>query len=360
MSAKNGGRKPMSAAASPKTLAHEIYDFIKRFVVVDDSAAFVTALWVIHTHCFEVAEQTPYLAVTSPERQCGKSRLLEVLRELVARPWLAVCPSDAVVYRHIQNGKPTLLLDEVDTIFTPRNADRYEGLRALLNAGNRRGATVPRCVGTSNKVDHFSTFCPKVLAGIGTLPDTVADRSIPVRLSRRKRDEHVDRFNRREVEPIAETLKDKVVEWVARNREGLENARPDMPVELSDRQQDGCECLVAIASALGCEDEAATALVDLFKQERLDDQESMRVRLLRDLRSVFGDRKYMSSNDVVDALRDIEEAPWDTYYGRGMNARDLATLLRHFGVRPVAVRIQREVKKGYRRDDLAEAWERYE
>src|SRR5437763_13349 len=117
----------------------DLRKFIRRYVVLDDEELLAVALWSVHTYNFQLWEQSPYLAVTSPEKQCGKSRLLEVLECVTARPWKAILPSEAVTYRKISLRAPTLLLDETDTIFNPRVADKYEGLRALLNAGNRRG-----------------------------------------------------------------------------------------------------------------------------------------------------------------------------------------------------------------------------
>ncbi|MEZ5077146.1 MAG: hypothetical protein R2725_06875 [Solirubrobacterales bacterium] len=157
------------------TIVEELDEFIGRFVVMDDDQRLVVALWIIHTYCLDAFEQTPYLLITSPEKQCGKSRLLEVLELFVAKPWMAVLPSEAVAYRKIDLDQPTLLLDEIDTIFNSKSADRYESLRAILNSGHRRGITVPRCLGTGTEFQEFSVFCPKVIAGIGSIPETVAE-----------------------------------------------------------------------------------------------------------------------------------------------------------------------------------------
>ncbi len=75
-------------------------------------------------------------------------------------------------------------------------SDKYEEVRAIINAGHRRGAKVPRTVSTGNKheVKMFPVFGPRALAGIGKLPDTVADRSIPVRMLKKKRSEKVEKF----------------------------------------------------------------------------------------------------------------------------------------------------------------------
>ncbi len=222
-------------------------------------------------------------------------------------------------------------------------------------------------MGSTLEVVEFDTFCAKVLAGIGTLPETVADRSVPIRLERRKRDEGVERFIRRDVVPVASRLRETIEVWADQHREKLRRARPRMPDALSDRMQEGCECLVAIASRLQLGDEARAALVEVFSVERLDDQESMRLRLLSDIRTVFERRdaragkrsRGIATNDLLAALHAIDEAPWAAYYGRGLEARDLANLLRHYGVHPEPVRFKGEVKKGYKRDPLHEAWDRY-
>ena len=66
----------------------EITTFIDRYVVLTRAQRDATVLWVAHTHVFGAAETTPYLHITSPEKACGKTRLLETLDQLVARPWL--------------------------------------------------------------------------------------------------------------------------------------------------------------------------------------------------------------------------------------------------------------------------------
>jgi Protein of unknown function (DUF3631) len=351
------------------SLVAEVMQFIRRYVVLSEAQNRIVALWVIHTHCVEVFEQTPYLAVTSPEKGCGKTRLIETINVLVARPWQTVTPSEAVLYRKIARDLPTLLMDEVDTIFSPRAADRYEGHRAILNAGHRRGNKVARCVGSSNEIEDFEAYCAKLLAGIGALPDTVADRSVPIRMERRKKSEPVSRFILRDVEPEAEALRERIAEWVAAHGEDLGNARPSMPDELSDRMQEGCEPLIAIADALKCGKKARAALLELLSGERLDDHESLRLRLLRDIRSVFQQRdeergkrvKGIATVSLIAALRDMEEAPWALYYGRGIDPNDLSNLLHHYGIKPTTIRVRKGEKprKGYKRDALHEAWERY-
>ena len=64
-------------------LLDDVARFVRRFVVLTEAQADTLALWVAHTHAFEAAETTPYLAITSAEKRSGKTRLLEVLELLV-------------------------------------------------------------------------------------------------------------------------------------------------------------------------------------------------------------------------------------------------------------------------------------
>ncbi|MDQ3319451.1 MAG: hypothetical protein M3515_04285 [Actinomycetota bacterium] len=166
-------------------LLEDVRTFVERFVVLTPEQLDCVALWILHTHAVGAAAQTPYLSIRSPEKQSGKTRLLEILELLCARAKLWTRPSEAVTFRTIERDQPTLLLDEIDTIWTDKG-NEHEGLRALLNSGNRRGTTVPRCVGPSQALHEFPVSCAKALAGIGAPPDTVADRSIPIGLKRRR------------------------------------------------------------------------------------------------------------------------------------------------------------------------------
>src|SRR5437763_2840747 len=125
----------------------------------------------------------------------------------------------------------------------------HEDLRALLNAGFRRGTPVLRCVGEGTKqtATEFDVFCCKALAGIGSLPDTIADRSLTISLKRKGRGEQVERFRLRTTPTEAEALRITLDAWASEFVATLEDARPQLPDELDDRAQDVCEPLLAIA-----------------------------------------------------------------------------------------------------------------
>lgn len=335
----------------------ELAGFVRRFVVMSEAQADAVALWIAHTHAFEAAEQTPYLAISSAEKRSGKTRLLEVLELLVARPWLTGRVTAAVLARKVDAERPTLLLDESDAAFKG-DKDYAEALRGLLNTGHRRGGKSTVCVGQGAELSYkdFSTFGPKAIAGIGKLPDTVADRSLPIRLERRAPGEQADRFRRRDVELEVEPLRVALETFASVEiLVALEMARPDLPVELDDRAQDAAEPLLAIADHAGeaWGERARRALVELHGGREIED-ESAGVRLLSDVKSVFDDER-LATEALLERLRGLDEAPWGDWYGKPLSARTLAKMLRPYGVAPHSDGSSR----GYRREAFEGAWARY-
>src|SRR5262249_43525734 len=143
----------------------------------------VVALWVLHTHVYDVLGITPYLSITSAEKQSGKTVLLEVLALLVREPWLTGSTSPAVLARKVNAVSPTVLLDETDASFRG-DKEFAEALRGILNTGFKASGSYSRCENQGGSFRDYSTFCPKAIAGIGRLPGTLEDRSIPIRLKR--------------------------------------------------------------------------------------------------------------------------------------------------------------------------------
>jgi hypothetical protein len=125
----------------------EVHAYLARFVVYPDAASSVAhTLWVAHTHAMNAWESTPRLAFLSPELGSGKSRALEATTNLVPRPVQAVNVTASYLFRKVggDDGRPTILFDEIDTVFGPK-ARENEDLRGLLNAGHRRDGVAGRC-----------------------------------------------------------------------------------------------------------------------------------------------------------------------------------------------------------------------
>lgn len=363
---------PEWSPVSPPPLANlldELARHVRRYVVLTADQATICALWVVHVFAIAAADVTPYLIVTSPQRRCGKSRLLEVLRALVVGAWYVVRPSEAVLFRKLATGA-VLFLDEYDTIFSTAAKDSTEGIRATLNAGFERGAVVSRCEDHGRELLDFEVFGPKVLAGIGDPPDTVRDRGFVLALRRARRSETRERFRRRKAGPVAEELRRRIEAWAETpgTIATLKRAEPALPDALNDRAQDAAEPILALADLAGGEwpTRARAALVALAGEAEEDEvEDASGVALLRDLVTVF-DRlagpKGATSEVLVRELRSTEGTPWGKWNrGEGLDANGLARLLRPFKVYSKKKRWRSgdEPRGGYYRADIVEAAERY-
>lgn len=169
-------------------LLDQVLATVQKYVVLpSQETATAVTLWIGATHATPHLAAAPRLAVLSPEKRCGKSRLLDMLVELCHDPLVAANASTAAVFRSLgKDHPPTLILDEADSIFgTKQAAESHEDLRGLLNAGFERGRPILRCVGPNQSVGKFQVFAMAAIAAIGTLPDTITDRAVVVSMRRR-------------------------------------------------------------------------------------------------------------------------------------------------------------------------------
>jgi hypothetical protein len=289
---------------------------------------------------------------------------LEVLELLVPRPWFTARVTAAVLQRKIDAEAPTLLLDESDAAFGGER-EYAEALRGILNTGHRRGGKSSMMIGKGAEMGYkdFQTFCPKAIAGLGKLPDTVSDRAIAIVLKRKAPgEEHVERFRRRVVEPEVEYLREGLAAWAESQLASLRDSRPDLPETLNDRQQDGVEPLLAVADAAGAEwpVRALEAIVEVLSGASSDDS-SIGVKALTDCRAILDDRDTdkMSSAELVDALWSLETSPWSEFgQGKPLTKLGLSRLLRRFEIFPRTIR-EGGITFKYLRESFADAWLRY-
>ncbi len=292
-------------------LLDDLARLVRRHVVLPNAAAETLALWVLHTYAFELRDVSAYLGIESPEKRCGKTTLLGVLSELVSRPVIAANISSPAFFRVIEELRPTLLIDEADTLL--RGNDE---LRGILNAGySRKTAFVVRVASqsaegrdssnapasrdseTAPRLVRFSCWCPKAIAAIGRLPETLADRCIVIRMQRKSAEEVCERL--RDLE--AAELRRRCARFVRDHAARIAAIRPQAPPELNDR-----------------------------------------------------------AADIIEELNRYADRPWhELTRSRPLDGRILARLLSPYGIGPRSLRIGELRGKGYRRADFTDAFQRY-
>lgn len=326
-------------------------------------------LWCAHTHLMDCWESTPRIFFSSPEPGSGKTRALEVSEPLVPRPVHAVNVTPAYLFRKISDadGLPTILYDEIDTVFGPK-AKEHEDIRAVINSGHRKGATAGRCVVSGNDVKtvDLPSYCAVAMAGLHDLPDTIMSRSIVVRMKKRASgSEKVKPWRFRRDVPVGEQLGVRLGAWAKRNRERALQHWPQMPDGIEDRNADAWEALVAVADLAGGhwpERARVAAVADVA--DKSDEGESMGVLLLSDIHSIFSAKNSdrLRTATLLTNLVEVDESPWSCIRRdrTPIDARGLAQRLKSYGIRSKDIRwSDGKVSKGYERADFVDAWERY-
>lgn len=357
---------PYGETIDGAALLDEIDAMLSRFVAFPSEVdRHAIALWIVHTHALTAFETTPRLALLSPEPGSGKTRALEILELLVLRPLLTVNATPAYLFRKVADeaGPPTLLYDEIDTVFGPKAKDN-EDIRGMLNAGYRRGATAGRCVikGKSVEVEELPAFAACALAGLDDLPDTIMTRSIIIRMRRRAPSERVQSYRRRLHQAEGHELRDRISAWVSAHWSDMDGAWPDLPPGIEDRAADVWEPLLAVADAAGGHwpDRARVSAVSHVSDARAN-AGGLGVQLLADLRAIFTEAgaDKLSTDSILIALHDLEESPWSDLRGKALDARGLAYRLKKYEISRKQIRVGEWTGKGYDAADLADAWSRY-
>jgi hypothetical protein len=344
-----------------------------RYLSLPPEAPTALALWVLFAHAHEAFGYSPILAAISAIKRSGKTRLFEVLYQLVPNPVFTSNITPASIYRMGGETDPhasdrtgrtrpsfTLLADEGDTWLKLRRE-----LQGILNSGHtRRAAFVIRV--SNEQATAYSTWFPKALAlidtGMNSLPPTVQDRSILIPMQRRRSDEVVTPLRSdRNAEDLA-ALKSKCARWVRDYFAALREATVEMPERIGDRTADNWRPLLTVGAVAGGEwrERAARACLVLTCND--EETEEIKLLLLRDIRDAFAE--YGNDRVPTSILLEILGALVERQWRRMLSAFKLSQLLRPFGIypRPLWGAVdggEKKTLRGYFLSDFTEAFARY-
>jgi putative DNA primase/helicase len=351
--------EPWPEAVSGAELLDEMASAIRKYVVLSDFARDTIAIWALHTYLIDRFLVSPRLGICSPTKQCGKTTLLDILGRLVLRALPTANVTPAAIFRVVEGYQPTLLVDEADTFLHDNDE-----LRGILN-GNRKGSQVLRTVGDDFEVRAFATYSPCAISLIGSLPDTLHDRSVGIALKRRLRTEQIEPYRPDRADHL-DVLARKAVRWAQDHADRIAERDPEMPPRIINREADNWRCLLALADEAGREWPQRARAAALAAHAIGEDDEPSRLELLLgDIRYIFNEQRVdrMASADMVEALVAIEGRPW-AEMGRSrkpLTQNQLARLLKRLSIVPDSVRTPSRTTtvKGYHLHQFQEAFARY-
>jgi Protein of unknown function (DUF3631) len=347
---------PVDGAA----LLADLQQYLTSYIILPEQAPITAAAWVMAAWCTDQWDRFPHLAICSPTKRCGKTRLLDALQMICPRAVGAASISPAALFRFVDQCRPTLLLDEAEWV--SGRSDRAEAIRGLLNAGIERGSLAIRCDGESSEPTAFHVYSPKVLACIGDLNEVLRDRCLVIEMERKRPGESVRPWRKRHVEQESLPLARRLARWSADRQEELAHLYDRLdPFGLeSDR---AAEMYLPLQTVVSLADPRAVA--DLERAARCltpsdSDADSPGVRLLAAVRDIFlgGGATFIPTTRLLAELYTREDEPWRTWSkGKEMTSHALSRLFRPFGVSS-DVGADKNTR-GYFRHSLLPIWERY-
>ena len=274
-----------NASSDIARIAQQVRDSFERHIVFHSDYApaesGTLALWTLHTHLFPLGlfEATPYLMITAPTSEAGKSQIFKVARRLVRTPFVVVNPSPAAIFRGIDGRQPTLLIDESDLLIESKQ------LKMILNSGFEPGTPVARAG------KEYSTYCPKAFSGIAgdrlPLTNSTLSRCIQIPIRRKASYERFEPLNPSAIADL-EALRVKIEGWtLAASAETL-RCWPTVPEGLTSRQEDTWRPLLAIADLVGWGKQAREWTIILT--EAIPKMPDVGVQILSDMRRVLEER----------------------------------------------------------------------
>jgi len=346
---KSNGQKLLEAVAS----------WISGYVATGDKdLPLVLALWCVGSWVFDRFYAWPFLAVTAAVKGAGKSRVLELVRLLVRRPWKGVGPSPAFILRRIAeaDGRCSQLWDEAET-----RGNKF--FSEVINSGYRRGDTIGRASGASGTVEYRS-YSVWAFALIGDLDETARGRSIVMTLERgRPAREYLPEVAEHEGQVLSGQIQ-------AVLSTGEHAIGPVFSERLDARDREIWGSMLGLANWLGCDvammarlenwaiNQAAVKTEPRRRNEIHEDEQAVVTlaygeRAVRDVMALFVGRA-MFSADIVGRLRAM--SPWGVFRG-GLTAEMLASLVSRHGLAPRTVKVAGKALKGYQRADVVRAFE---
>jgi len=329
-------------------LISRIVDLLRRHVFFkDDRIPLLIAIWVLGTYVYDIFTYFGYLWLNSPVKRCGKSLLEDILSHLSFKATSRLSnATESVIFRYADTGR-TLILDEVESLKST-DKEKFGLIMSVLNNGFQSSGKVPRSERDGEGkfiVVEYKAYCPKILAGISTIVDTIEDRSFKIPMVRKTAMERVERFSlRRQVKEL-ESLRQGMNLWAETKRrdletlyDGIENV--EQLGSLDDRFQDICEPLLAIATYADAElvngyqrimPELISLLLELGGKR---EDEGGRKESIGQFISVVEEllngeaEKFISSTELLNAVKEADELSWID------SPRKLAALLGKFDLVP--------------------------
>jgi putative DNA primase/helicase len=335
-------------------LLSEIHDeAVNRYVVLDPHLAVAVTMWIVLTYVYDLFYTLPILRIYSPDKQCGKSTLLDGIEQVAARPMLLSDPTNSALFRTTAKYHPSWLLDEAQRYVKPGTEISH-----YLDSCYQRGRCAARTNPNTMEVEFFDVFGCAAVASIKLLTDTVEDRGIHIRMDRKGGSKELPQL----IDTLVQdpeyflTLRRKLIRWTNDVRDKIKAARPTRPDFLWNRTWDKWRPFYILAQVAGGEwpkrvENCARVIVRGGETE----VKSVRIEILSRLRPFFRERapqlpadfRFLPTDEILKHLNSDDEAPWADDKAKS-GKEGLTPEKLHYHLKEYQIKSQQKEKGGLR------------
>ena len=336
---------------TPNDIFTIIRSYIERFIFLKKQETYsLLALWVMGTYLYRVFRYFPYIHLNA-EKGSGKTMLMEVMAPICFNGQISANSTEAVIFRDIQNNSPTLFLDELEKM-SKEDKEKFAGIMSVLKTGFSKNGLVKRCDGKNkDKIRSFSTYAPKMFAGIKDLDDVLSDRTIKIKMYRKLNNEFFERYT--ECKDNIDTqkyIRDILYSFGLKYADKIETIynEPDIPVEfnniLNNRELDIWLPIITIAQLIDTEsntdlvNEMLTYSTSYLEEKKSNDaSENDTVKILNILNQFIPTHSpdtikenllYYKTDTVFNFFKEQEEYNWldsKTWLSRQLKKLEIKT-----------------------------------
>lgn len=308
---------------------NKIFAHMQKYIIFEDVRVYsILTLWVIGTYFYKTFRYYPYIWLNA-DKGSGKTRVMEVILPLAFNTVMAVNHSEASVFRLVDVDGATLLIDEFEKL----KKDNQQGIMTLLNSGFNAEATVVRNERQrdSFKPISFSSYSPKMFAGIDDISDVLMDRCIKIKILKKPKEVKIERYKiDNKLSEFLKDLRDELyisgLQYASSIKKIYDSNNIELPNELSDREKDIWEVLFSIANFIdrrndiGLEQSLKEFSIESSKERskaNIEKNDSYKmISVLVDIiptlqpKKIEGANKYYDSDEVFNKFRKTEEFYW--------------------------------------------------
>jgi hypothetical protein len=312
--AKSASASNVSPATAPNAL-QLVHHVVQEWGDMREQEYIAYSLWVLHAHVYQHFQVSPRLALLSPVRGCGKTNLLKLAERLIPNATRYASITPALLFRVIDQGMSTGLLDEGDNLGL--KIDRV--LRSVLNDGYEKGGHVTRSPGGVTR--DYSIYAPCAIGAIGTLTLPLLQRSFVITMQRSRRTDlkTKEMFGTPEETKRLAGVQRQIVAWAQSISAFDKNPKLPKALQGHGRICDNWRVLIAIADSFNDDywSKAARETAVFFCRGYHD--EDAPVALLTDIRTIFIRRHadHIKTLALTQELHQLEDGMglWSSWCG---------------------------------------------